>query len=488
MNLRLVFMASLILGLSMSQESFGMLQGARLASKMAIAQGSVVSHVLRDKLANRVRPWSSAMRGPYSRITLDALVLRPVDPIRVARPISGYKKGFEALSHLPGVPRLAFSSYSTTQLAHNDLERKAGKPTESILLLDEPLSSSNLYLKRHLIHAEDEYWTLAQLKSEELLSSEKWLNLEHANYIGYLLSDPKRQIKIIPRLYSETSSIYESIDEAYKKGCRLVSLSQSTALSQADLSLFSPQSLRVAYDKYPEYLVSHLVDFFTQVHRDFSEVVSSQVELEEKLSFFFSILEEDEAQVERFAQLSGLHAEVIEFIKEIKWVAESSLIPDYKAVGIDPLSRAIEGHPDMIFVMAAGNHAENLDVKNTRDEVIQKRKFNNVITVASTDITGTLSHFSNYGKTTVHIAAQGEGIAVLSSLGGLHTVSGTSYAVPRVAHTIAKMRLVNPALTVDQIKEVLSQTVVRKSMLADHLIWGGVLDSNAAINKVIETR
>ncbi|NBU21875.1 hypothetical protein EBS43_10785, partial [bacterium] len=94
----------------------------------------------------------------------------------------------------------------------------------------------------------------------------------------------------------------------------------------------------------------------------------------------------------------------------------------------------------------------------------------------------------NYGKTTVHIAAQGEGIAVLSSLGGLHTVSGTSYAVPRVAHTIAKMRLVNPALTVDQIKEVLSQTVVRKSMLADHLIWGGVLDSNAAINKVIETR
>ena len=487
MSLRLVFAATFILVQLMSQVSFGMIHGARLATKIASTQGSVGSHVVRGALASRVRPLAFTMMGPYSRNIADALTMRPVDPIRLVRPIGGYRKVFESVSHLPSFPRLAFSSYSTTELDRIDSGQELGKPVESILLLDEPLSSSNLYLKRHLIHAEDEYWNLSELKSEELVSSEKWLNLEHANYIGYLLSDPKRQIKIIPRLYSEISSIYQSIDDAYKKGCRLVSLSQSTALSQADLSSFSPQSLRGARDKYSEYLVSHLVDFFIQVRGDFSQVVLSQAELEEQLSFFFSILEENEAEVERLSRLSALHSDVVEFIHEVKSAAELSLIPNYKAVGIDPLSRAIEDHPDMIFVMAAGNHSENLDLGNPRDEVIQKRKFNNVITVASTDSTGTLSVFSNYGKATVHLAAQGEGVAVLSSYGELHTVSGTSYAVPRVARTIAKMRLMNPALSVNQIKEILSQTLTKNSKLNDHVMWGGVLNSDAAVNKVRES-
>jgi subtilisin family serine protease len=82
----------------------------------------------------------------------------------------------------------------------------------------------------------------------------------------------------------------------------------------------------------------------------------------------------------------------------------------------------------ILFVASAGNSARNNDVYPSYPANYQA---SNVISVASSTSTGSLSSFSNYGST-VHIAAPGSGIlsAILNHKYGYK--SGTSMAAPHV--------------------------------------------------------
>ena len=62
---------------------------------------------------------------------------------------------------------------------------------------------------------------------------------------------------------------------------------------------------------------------------------------------------------------------------------------------------------DVLFVVAAGNTASNLDLEKAYP-ASYANEFSNMIVVASTNYQDKLSNFSNYGQDSVHIGAPGE--------------------------------------------------------------------------------
>ncbi len=107
----------------------------------------------------------------------------------------------------------------------------------------------------------------------------------------------------------------------------------------------------------------------------------------------------------------------------------------------------------MLFVAAAGNDANDND-RGPFTTLPASFNLPNIVSVAAVDNTGGLSSFSNYGATTVDIAAPGEGI--LSSLPadsdnpvGWGWLDGTSMATPHVTGVAALVASALPSMAGD---------------------------------------
>ena len=98
--------------------------------------------------------------------------------------------------------------------------------------------------------------------------------------------------------------------------------------------------------------------------------------------------------------------------------------------------------------------------------------YSNVISVASTDATDTLSYFSNYGFW-VKVAAPGENIASTYTGSNYATMSGTSMAAPLVAGEAALIRSHNPALTNAQVEAFIVNNTDAYTPYAGRTIAGG---------------
>lgn len=119
------------------------------------------------------------------------------------------------------------------------------------------------------------------------------------------------------------------------------------------------------------------------------------------------------------------------------------------------------GEKDVLFVHAAGNDSENIDVEHnypndafgTGPEVSD-----NFITVGSlTNKYGStmVSNFSNFGKVNVDVFAPGSDIYSTMPENEYDMQSGTSMAAPNVAGVAALIRSQYPSLTAAQVKKVL---------------------------------
>ncbi len=128
----------------------------------------------------------------------------------------------------------------------------------------------------------------------------------------------------------------------------------------------------------------------------------------------------------------------------------------------------------ILFVAAAGNSGQSLD-----QFVHFPASFNvpNVIAVASTTPSDALSSFSNFGATTVHLAAPGSNILSTYAGGLYQTISGTSMAVPHVSGALALLRSQFPEMPGPVMKTVLLSSADPIPALAGLVITGGRLNA-----------
>jgi subtilisin family serine protease len=134
------------------------------------------------------------------------------------------------------------------------------------------------------------------------------------------------------------------------------------------------------------------------------------------------------------------------------------------------------GEAGVLNVFAAGNNARNIDTG--APHYPSSYTSPSILTVASSTSTDDRSSFSNFGTTSVDLAAPGSGIYSTtfgsnSSYGGL---SGTSMATPQVSGAAALLAAYNPNLSAASLKATLMNTV---DVLA---AWNGVVKTGGRLN------
>lgn len=106
-----------------------------------------------------------------------------------------------------------------------------------------------------------------------------------------------------------------------------------------------------------------------------------------------------------------------------------------------------------------------------------------VVAVAALNSDGSLASYSNYGSTTVDIAAPGTGIYSTLPGGGYGTYSGTSMATPHVTGSAALYAAAYPAASAKQVRDAMLSTARPTSSLTRKTATGGRLDVGALVQK-----
>jgi subtilisin family serine protease len=138
----------------------------------------------------------------------------------------------------------------------------------------------------------------------------------------------------------------------------------------------------------------------------------------------------------------------------------------------------VQSSKQTLFVMAAGNDGTDNDKLPVFPANL---KLDNTISVAATRGYDRLASFSNYGVSKVEIAAPGVGIRSAIPGTDYMPLSGTSQAAPFITHLIGKVLDTNSKLTHTQVKQILMQTVDKKSFLADKVVSGGIANEERAL-------
>lgn len=132
----------------------------------------------------------------------------------------------------------------------------------------------------------------------------------------------------------------------------------------------------------------------------------------------------------------------------------------------------------ILFVAAAGNEANNNDANPSYPA---SYNVDNVISVAAVDRNGNLASFSNYGESSVDLAAPG--VSILSTVLGSNysSYSGTSMAAPHVSGVAALVLAREPNLSLAALKTRLLTTVKPLSTLNGLVTYPGIVNAFNAL-------
>ena len=136
----------------------------------------------------------------------------------------------------------------------------------------------------------------------------------------------------------------------------------------------------------------------------------------------------------------------------------------------------------MLFVTAAGNNGIN---NNGTPMFPASLRLPNLISVAYINNDGTLAADSNYGVSTVDIAAPGEDI-YSTLVGSYGYSSGTSMAAPHITGLAAMIYAYHENIYPAQVKELIINTMTPLDSLNGCLINPGIPNADAAISSLSE--
>ena len=147
----------------------------------------------------------------------------------------------------------------------------------------------------------------------------------------------------------------------------------------------------------------------------------------------------------------------------------------------DATNEAIKklGEKGVVFCAAAGNDGKNID-----NDPVYPASYNasNIIAVAASDQDDKLASFSNYGKNSVDVAAPGTNILSTYPDNQYAYLQGTSMATPYVTGMVALIKAYSADTTVNEMVELVKNSVDTKSDLTNKVASNGRVNVNNALN------
>ncbi len=135
----------------------------------------------------------------------------------------------------------------------------------------------------------------------------------------------------------------------------------------------------------------------------------------------------------------------------------------------------------VVFVTASGNESSNNDQITTYPASYRTP---NELVVAAIDPNGSLANYSNFGPTTVDIAAPGTNVLSTVLDDQYQDYTGTSMSTPFVSGTVALLAGMHPTFTVTQLIDEVKATAKPDPALTGLVSSGGIVDPYFALANI----
>lgn len=344
---------------------------------------------------------------------------------------------------------------------------------ENLDLIDEGPYTMNRYIRRWYERGFDKYTSLYEKPASQLSQAEvnwlerkmsnpsfdeKWGNYIHAAHGTHVAgiiakNNPEAHIvsvRFIPENQAAPDSDYKNFMNSIPRGTPKANIKKLAKIHLRNLAEHIVESNKHDFSRLAAFLTEKKI---TIVNGSFNTDLSF-------MTSYRKIFNREE-----FVQMS----------REFKSKMHQSNLSLY--------AQLIEQTPDTLYIFAAGNNSSDNDhfpVFPSFMSSISKR----VISVASVDDNGRLSHFSNYGKKSVDLAAPGSHIESTAPGNQLIHMSGTSQAAPQVSRLAAKIHDIDASLKPEDIKDIIVRTVQKRDCLIELLKSGGEMNEDFALNIV----
>ncbi len=147
-----------------------------------------------------------------------------------------------------------------------------------------------------------------------------------------------------------------------------------------------------------------------------------------------------------------------------------------KAAEWTGFAEAAASHPDLLFVVSAGNDGRDIDKVPLYPAGLD---LPNMLVVTSADAFGRLAAGSNWGARSVDLMVPAEQLEVTDYRGARGRASGSSYAVPRVAALAARLKAANPTWQAPDLKAAILARAVRPLDRGEPRVAGGWIPNPA---------